>query len=154
MQRVRTVVSQSLLEIFWLTVDSSVNISSFNEDHEMESPVFLDYEVTVVHTSLSTLEEMIEVNLRGEISQHAPSGETPFRPIYQMRTRDEIGASDLGEVYGLPYLVMVEKPNTLRLQVIGVDHEEIREECPSMPGFRQYVSSRIRRTTARLIWRT
>ncbi|KAK7695013.1 hypothetical protein QCA50_002201 [Cerrena zonata] len=125
-------------EISWLTMDSSVNISSFNEDHEMESPVFLDYEVTVVHTSLSTLEEMIEVNLRGEISQHAPSGETPFRPIYQMRTRDEIGASDLGEVYGLPYLVMVEKPNTLRLQVIGVDHEEIREECPSMPGFRQY----------------
>lgn len=129
-----------------------MNISSFDEDHDIESPVFLDHEFTALHASLATLEEMIDIKLGGDVSKyerHVSSKKNPIRQEYQVRIRGEIGASDLGEVYGLPYLIVVEKPNTVRLQVIGVDHDEITEECQPVLGFDHYVSRQAQRKARR-----
>ena len=121
-----------------------IDISSFSEDHEFETPVYLDHIFTVLRVSLPILEEMLDIKTRFPESKMARQLLPKEKAIISMshtRAREPFVSSDIGEVHGLPYLIMVKGQNCLRLKIIGKEHAQIKHECEPLAGFENFVST-------------
>ncbi|CAL1694545.1 unnamed protein product [Somion occarium] len=116
-----------------------LNISAYSEDHDIDPEVPLIYECGVLHVSLASVEGLSH-NEPGtqEWSNFALSQESPFRMPCKIRSRGQLGISDVAEVYGKPYLVLVVQPNTIQFKVISMSHVEVKLECMKYAGLVQF----------------
>ncbi|TFY68758.1 hypothetical protein EVG20_g3436 [Dentipellis fragilis] len=88
---------------------ANVNVSEFSEDHYIDFPVPVRYEVVIEHISMksiATLEDPVHPPGTHEYKEHASTLEPPFRHVTSLKTNTSVDYLELAEIGGDPYVFL------------------------------------------------
>ncbi|KAA1474527.1 hypothetical protein DENSPDRAFT_841126 [Dentipellis sp. KUC8613] len=88
---------------------ANVNVSEFSDDHYIDFPVPVRYEVIVEHINLksvSTLEDPVRAPGTREYEEYISTSEPPFRHVTSLRTTTSVDFLELAEMGGDPYIFL------------------------------------------------
>ncbi|EPS99328.1 hypothetical protein FOMPIDRAFT_1147454 [Fomitopsis schrenkii] len=93
-----------------------VDVSLWSGDHEIDAPIPIKYECVALEVPLECLETLSDPRLvpgTPEWIAHAQAQPKPFRYLTIVRTRSQLMYPDIDELFGKPYLAVVQRPNSI-----------------------------------------
>ncbi|KAI0077438.1 hypothetical protein K474DRAFT_1771767 [Panus rudis PR-1116 ss-1] len=99
-----------------------VNISLYSPEYEVDSPVKIVYECTVVHVAFSTLEVLGACEYlpaSKEYIEFAQKQGAPFREVHYMKSRSRYSCLSIDDIGGELFLVVAHMPNRIMFKNLG-----------------------------------
>lgn len=101
---------------------SSINISEYSGEHEIDAPYPLKYECITYHVPLTTLEDLCHPRFvpgSKEFIEHAKKQTPPFTRISLIRSTRQLGTLSLDDFAGQPHLTLVRYPNDVMFKPLN-----------------------------------